>query len=335
MPTSSPRPRLADVASEAGVSTASASLVLRGKPGPGERTRLAVMQAAARLGYRADRTASLLARRRTQLLGVSMDVASPFHAELLEDLHEMADAEGYDIVVSPVTRSRGERRAIEALLDYRSEALLLLGPSLPTHELEALAGDRAVVVIGRRVRAAGVDVVRAADDTGVELAVDHLAGLGHRRIAYLDGPRGPIATVRRQGFRAAMRRLHGSLTPLVLSAGDTEAAGERAVAALLGDELPTALVAFNDRCALGALDRLRRTGVSVPGQVSLVGYDDSPLARLGVVGLTTVSQDPEAMAAAAIRAAVGRLDRPAAPSVDVVLAPRLVVRTTSGPISRD
>lgn len=327
----SPRPRLADVAREAGVSTASASLVLRGKPGPGEQTRRAVEEAATRLGYRADRTASLLARRRTQLLGVSMDVMSPFHAELVEELHEVADTQGYDVVVSPVTRSRSEHRAIEALLDYRSEALLLLGPSLPTAEIQALAQDRAVVVLGRRVRAAGVDVVRVADDHGVELAVEHLTRLGHRRIAYLDGPKGPIATLRRRGFRSAMRRLHGADAPLVVPAGDTEMAGELAVGGLLSGELPTAVLAFNDRCALGALDRLRRAGISVPHQVSVVGYDDSPLARLGVVGLTTVSQDPQAMAAAAVRAAVDRLDRPAAPPGEVVLAPTLVVRSTSGP----
>jgi DNA-binding LacI/PurR family transcriptional regulator len=332
MPERPSRPRLADVAAEAGVSTASASLVLRGKPGPGAQTRRAVAEAASRLGYRADRTASLLARRRTQLLGVTMDVRNPFHAELLEDIQEAAETYGYDVVVSPVTRARDEHRAVEALLDYRSEGLLLLGPSLPEADLEALAHDRAVVVIGRRVRAAGVDVVRAADDEGVGLAVAHLAGMGHREIAFLDGRRGPIATLRRQGFRSSMRRLVGPESPMVLAAGDTEEAGEAAAGALLAERVPTALVAFNDRCALGALDRLRREGVAVPGEVSVVGYDDSPLARLGMVGLTTVSQDPRTMAAAAVRAAVDRLEGESTPPVEVVLAPTLVVRTSTGPV---
>lgn len=334
MPEPSTRPRLSDVAMEAGVSTATVSLVLRGKPGPGERTRQAVTAAAARLGYRADRSASLLARRRTRLLGVTMDVTSPFHAEMIEDIQETADAEGYDVVVSPVTRVRDERRAVEALLDYRSEAILLLGPLLPTAELEGLARERAVVVIGRRVNVPGVDVVRAADDQGVMLAVAHLADLGHRRIAFLDGPRGPIATLRRQGFRSAMHRCIGTAHPMVVPAGDSEEAGEVAVAGLLGEGLPTALVAFNDRCALGALDRLWRDGVDVPGDVSVVGYDDSPLARLGVVGLTTVSQDPNVMAAAAVHAAVDRLDGAADSPVEVVLTPTLVVRRTSGPRAR-
>ncbi len=100
------RPRLEDVAADVGVSTASVSLVLRGAPGPSAATRERVLEAAARLGYRPDRTASLLARRRSRLVGVMMDVRSPFHAELVEDLHEVAERLGYDVVLSTVTRSR-------------------------------------------------------------------------------------------------------------------------------------------------------------------------------------------------------------------------------------
>ena len=336
MPSRPVRPRLEDLAARAGVSTATASLVLRGKAGPSERTRQAVLEAAEHIGYRADRTASLLARRRTQLLGVTMDVRNPFHAELLEDIHAAADGHGYDVVVSPLTRARGERRAVEALLDFRCEALLLLGPGLPQAELAELAEQHAVVAIGRRLSAPGVDVVRAADDRGVALAVEHLVSLGHRRVAFVDGPRGPIATLRRQGYRQAVRRLLGADAVHVLAGGGTEEDGAIAAAAAYEaspapGSPPTAMVAFNDRCALGVLDRLRRTGVPVPDRVSVVGYDDSPVARLGTVDLTTVSQDPRGMAAAAVTAAVERLEAGRGESVDVVLAPHLVVRGTTAP----
>lgn len=330
MPSGPVRPRLEDVAARAGVSTASASLVLRGKPGPGSRTREAVLEAARAIGYRPDRTASLLARRRTQLLGVTMDVSSPFHAELLEEVHVAADARGYDVVVSPLTRAHGESRAIETLLDFRCEALLLLGPALPDAALASLAAQHAVVAIGRRLAASGVDVVRAADDRGVALAVEHLAGLGHRAIVFVDGPRGPIAGLRRQGYRQAVRQLLGADAVQVVEGGGTEEDGARAAAAL-GPEPPTAVVAFNDRCALGVLDRLRRDGIRVPEQVSVVGYDDSPLSRLGTVDLTTVSQSPRAMAEAAVAAAVERLEGTRSETVDVVLPPHLVVRGTTAP----
>ena len=227
MPSRQVRPRLEDVAARAGVSTASASLVLRGKPGPGAQTREAVLEAARQLGYRPDRTASLLARRRTQLLGVTMDVSSPFHAELLEDIHAAADRRGYDVVVSPVTRAHGEGRAVETLLDFRCEALLLLGTSLPEADLATVAAQHAVVAVGRRLAAPGVDVVRAADDVGVGLAVEHLVGLGHRAIAFVDGPQGPIATLRRQGYRQAVRRLLGPDAVQVVAGGDTEEDGAR------------------------------------------------------------------------------------------------------------
>src|ERR1700754_967195 len=121
------RPRLEDVAARVGVSTASVSLVLRGAPGPSAETRRKVMAAAAEMGYRADRAASLLARRRRHQLGVMLDVRNPFHAELVEEIHTEADRAGYEVVLSTLTRDRDERRAVETLLDFRSEALILLG----------------------------------------------------------------------------------------------------------------------------------------------------------------------------------------------------------------
>jgi len=331
------RPKLADVAAVAGVSTATASLVLRERPGPGAETRALVLAAAEQLGYRADRSASLLARQRTGLLGVTMDVRNTFHGELLEGLQSEADGAGYELVISPLTQSHGERRAVEALLDFRCEGLLLLGATLSAPDLGALAQSSAVVAIGRSVSAPDVDVVRAADDEGMGLAVAHLAALGHRRIAYVDGPRTPIATGRRRGFTAAARRSGLSSAPVLPSAG-TESDGAVVVQRLLDstpeEDLPTAFLAFNDRVALGALDALRRHGLSVPGDVSVVGYDDSPLARLATVALTSVSQDPETMARRSIETVVDRLagrDE----TVEVVLTPRLVVReTTAGPVVR-
>ena len=327
------RPRLEDVAARVGLSPASVSMVLSGASGPSAATRRRVLEAAAELGYRPDRTASLLARRRTHLVGVLLDIRSPFHAELVEDLQEAAEGQGYDVVLSTVTRTRDERRAIETLVDFRCEALVLLGPVGPASWLAALDRQLPVVVLGRRVAGAGLDVVRSADAQGVGQAVDHLAGLGHRAIASVDGGRGPIAADRRRGYRTAMRG-HGLGGHLRVLPGDhTEAAGTRAAQALLeaGRPLPTAVVAFNDHCALGLLDAFSRAGVGVPADVSVVGYDDSSLSRLAHVNLTTVSQDARRQAEHALAAAVGRLDHGRSAAGEVVLAPHLVVRGTTGP----
>ncbi|MGW3109265.1 LacI family DNA-binding transcriptional regulator [Streptomyces sp. NPDC001100] len=323
------RPRLEDVAARVGVSTASVSLVLRGVAGPSERTRQRVLKAAADLGYQVDRTASLLASRRTRMLGVMVDVHSPFHAELVEHLHSAAEEVGYDLVLSTQTRTRDERTAIETLLAFRSEALILLGPTAPVDTLAALDGKAPVIVVGRRIEEGELDVVRTADDDGVGQIVDRLVVLGHREITYVDGGKGVIATDRRRGYRTAMRR-HGLGAHIKVLRGDnTEAAGERAARQLLdADQLPTAVVAFNDQSAIGVLAALARAGVSVPGEVSVVGYDDDRLSRLSCFDLTTVSQGAEAQARYAVAAAVERLDQGRTEPREVVLAPHLVVRRT-------
>jgi DNA-binding LacI/PurR family transcriptional regulator len=328
------RPRLEDVAERVGMSPASVSMVLSNAPGPSAATRERVLAAAAELGYRPDRTASLLARRRTHLVGVLMQAGSAFHAELVEDLYDAAEQQGYDVVLSAVTRTRSEGRAAETLVDFRCEALVLLGPVAPAAQLAALGRQLPVVVIGRRV-AAGVDVVRSADAKGVGQAVDHLAGLGHRSIAYVDGGRGTIAADRRRGYRTAMRRRRLAAQVRVIGGDHTEAAGARAARLLLdeGRPLPSAVVAYNDHCAVGLLDTLNRAGVEVPAELSVVGYDDTSLSRLAHVDLTTVSQDARGQAEHAVAAAVERLDGGRTTPSEVVLAPHLVVRGTTGPPS--
>jgi DNA-binding LacI/PurR family transcriptional regulator len=327
------RPRLDDVATRVGLSSATVSLVLRGVPGPSERTRQRVLKAAADLGYQVDRTASALASRRSRLLGVMVDIRSPFHAELVEHLHVAAEGVGYDLVLSTLTRTRDESTAVETLLAFRSEALILLGPTSSVDALAVLDNKAPVIAVGRRIADAVLDVVRSADDDGVGQIMDHLVALGHREIAYVDGGKGVIATDRRRGYRTAMRR-HGLDDRIQVLAGDnTEAAGERAARHLLGGvRLPTAVVAYNDQCAIGVMTALARAGIDVPGRVSVVGYDDDTLSRLSCFNLTTVSQGAREQAQHAVTAAVERLDQERTEPREVVLTPHLVVRgTTAAP----
>lgn len=327
------RPRLVDVAARARVSPGLASLVLRNQPGPSAQTRTRVRAVARELGYRVDKTASLLARRRSCHLGVLMDVQNTFHAELVADIDAAATALGYDLVLSTLTPARDERRATETLLDFRCEALILLGPVQPAARLNALGRELPVVVVGRRISSAAVDVVRAADDQGVAQAVGHLAALGHHEVAFVDGGKGTIAADRRRGYRRAMGD-QGLADRMQIIPGDhTEEAGKHAAATLNARSgMPTAVIASNDRCAVGFLDALARLGVEVPGSVSVVGYDDSMLARLSHVDLTTVSQDARQQAGQAVALAIERLEDGRTAPREVVLTPRLVVRgTTAAP----
>jgi DNA-binding LacI/PurR family transcriptional regulator len=177
-----------------------------------------------------------------------------------------------------------------------------------------------------------VDTVHSDDLQGVAVAVDHLVELGHRSITYVDGGTAVLSAARRDGYRAAMAARGLGARSTVISGAPTEEAGISAARRMLdGDELPTAVLTHNDQMALGLLLTLRQHGVDVPGQLSIVGYDDTPMAALTMVRLTSVSQDVRQLARAAITRAIVRTEDPGAPAEDFVAAPTLVVRDTTGP----
>ncbi|MCV2490284.1 LacI family transcriptional regulator [Geodermatophilus sp. YIM 151500] len=327
------RPTLADVAARAGVSTALVSIVMRDVPGASAATRERVRRAAEEIGYRPDNRARLLRSSRSRLLGVVFGVQHAFHGDLVSGLYAAAERVGYELTLSAVTPERDELRAVAGLLQDRCEALIILGPQSGTTALADLAARLPVVVVARSVRSAAVDVVRTADDEGVQLAVDHLVALGHRDVVHVDGGRAPGAAERRRGYRDAVRR--HCLTPRILPGGLTEDDGAAAARALLAGPLPSAVTVFNDRCALGLLDVLRRAGRTVPGEVSVTGYDDSRIARLASVDLTSVAQDVEQLTTLAVRRALDRLDGVPVRQREQVVPPRLVVRSTTAPPRRE
>ncbi len=193
------------------------------------------------------------------------------------------------------------------------------------------------MVLARKVTRPEGDVVRTDDVTGGLLATRHLLELGHRDIACVDGGRASGSRERRQGYRRALAGADPAREPRLVAGGLTEAEGAVAAETMLADRrrgtapLPTGIVAFNDRCALGLLTTLRAHGVDVPGEVSVVGYDDTRVARLPWADLTTIRQDTALLASEAVRLAVERIEK-AGPPHDVVVAPELIVRrSTSAP----
>jgi DNA-binding LacI/PurR family transcriptional regulator len=322
-----------DIADKVGVSKALVSMIFRGVPGPSAETKARVLAVAEEMDYRPNRTAALLSLRRTHLIGVMTDIRNAFHAEMVEHMVAEADKVGYEVVLGAVTPTHAEAAVMETLLDFRCEAVVLLGPAASDVDLRTWAGRVPIVAVGRRI--GGVDAVRAGDSRGMSDVVDHLVSLGHRRIAHFTGY-GSIGKDRQAGYRRAMHR-HGLDEHMAVVEGDfTENFAPAAVDAFLdGDiEPPTAIVAANDRSAVGLLDALQRRGVSVPGDISVTGYDDSTLARMAHIDLTTVSQEPKEQARRAITAATSRLDDERTEVSSSVLRPRLVVRGTTGPTDR-
>ena len=264
------------------------------------------------------------------------DARDPFHADLLDALYVSTAAAGYQISLAARTSSRSRNATVEALLQARCEGIISLGETVDRKVLDAYPGNPAVVLVGHGGRLDWADTVHTADDKGVDHAVVHLAGLGHREIAHIDGGSRPGAADRRRGYRRAMRRLGLTGQQHVVRGDYTEASGTAAVHQWIRDgTLPTAVIAGNDRCATGVLDACLRSGVAVPQQLSVVGYDDSQLSRLAHINLTTVAQDTAQLAAAAVDATVERLDRDRTTARTITLAPHLVLRgTTAAPPPR-
>lgn len=322
---------MADVAERAGVSRAAVSIVFRGVPGASASTRQRVMQAAEELAYRPDQRARLLGSNRSRTIGVVFGLHHEFHAEVVEALYRSVDESGYHLALGATAPTRSERRAVQTLLDYRCEALILVGPTLARAAIAELAEHVPVIVVARALPRTAVDVVRTDDVSGARIAVEHLAGLGHTSITHVEGRRAPGAAERRRGYQAGMRALGLASGAELVAGGLTENDGEQAAVQILGGARPTAVTAFNDHCAVGLMAAARARGVQVPATLSVVGYDDSHVASLASVALTTIAQDATTLADAAFDLAVTRAENgPDRNSpTEIVVPPRLVLRQTT------
>jgi DNA-binding LacI/PurR family transcriptional regulator len=321
-----------DVARRAGVSRALVSIVMRAAPGASEEKRLRVLEAAAELGYRPDVRAQSLAGQRSRVIGVMFGVTvGAFHFELLDGLFTAAESHGHNLILSPLTRSRDEGTAARSLQGFRFDALIMLSP--PTsHPL--LAGRIPLAVVGWRVDHPLVDTVRTDDDRGIQAAVDHLVALGHRDIAHIDGGDTMIADARRSAYLTAMER-HG-LTELacVVPGGQSQVDGLDGARRLCsGPRAPTALVAYNDDIAVAAIGVFAQHGIAVPEGISVVGYDDSSMADLSPVPLTTVVQRPDELGRLAVERMVARVEQRRIVEREIVLEPELRIRSSTAPPS--
>ncbi len=325
-------PTMRQVAERAGVSVALVSLVMREAPNVSVHRRRLVLEAATELGYRPNVLARNLASRRTRTIGIVVnDLHNPFFAECIDGLQEEADRTGYRLLLGNGKHSRsGEADALETFLQFRVDGLVLAGPTITTSSMEQAAGTTPIVIVGRKTRSTKVDSVNTDDESGAGLAVDHLVALGHRRIAHVDGGTGAGASGRRQGYKRAMS-MHGLEDQIMVASGDFSEAGGRAatVELLRLRPRPTAIFASNDLSAVGALDAIEDASMQVPRDMSIVGYDNTSLAALHHMSLTTIDQPRADIGRMAIRLLLERLDGGRTGAVHHVVAPTLVERNTS------
>ncbi|MFE6282217.1 LacI family DNA-binding transcriptional regulator [Streptomyces sp. NPDC057877] len=329
------QPTIRDVAEHAGVSKSLVSLVLRGSGPVRPEKREAVLRAIRELGYRPNTAARSLSEQRSRTVGVLLnDLRNPWFVDLLDGLNSLLHERGLHMLLADARLNRRTGQDLTGpFLDLRVDGLVVVGTLPDPAGLGTVAERVPVVVAGAREPVPpGVDVVAGDDDRGARLATEHLIGLGHRRIAHIAGY-GAVGELRRRGFEATMRR-HGLADAVRIEPGDmTEEGGHRAAVRLLGrPDRPTAVFAVNDMAAVGALSAVEELGLRAPRDVSVVGYDDTSLARLRHVWLTTVDNAAHEVGRRAAHRLLARLAGAGGAGEVHLCGPELRVRgTTAAP----
>lgn len=330
-----------EVARIAGVSIATVSRVLNGKGPVRADTSRRVLQAVESLGYVPHGAARSLSTRRSMNIGVLLpDVHGEFFSEIVRGIDLAARAAGYHVLISGSHSDLDETAAVLLTLHGRTDGLILMTPGIGADWLRRHLPRRlpAVLLNPPRPERGDHDSIEVDNRFGSRLAVEYLVGLGHRQIAMLCGPAGnDDAAERLAGYREALAAAALAADPALELPGDfAEESGFRAGEALARlDPQPTAVFAANDAMAIGCLAALRERGLAVPGDVSLAGFDDIPVARFLTPALTTVSAGGDGIAGLGGRAmerllAVVATGRDGVPRHDIV-TPVLKVRASTAP----
>ncbi|MGG7306142.1 LacI family DNA-binding transcriptional regulator [Curtobacterium sp. AB451] len=316
-----------DVAARAGVSKSLVSLVLQRSPRVSQQRRDAVLKAIQELDYRPSTAAVSLAGTRSRTIGVVLDdFRNQWFVDLLTGLRESLQDQGHRLVVADRFLNTGlDASPVEGFLSMRVEGLVIAGE--PDTDL-AVPASTPLVIAGGRVAIPRADTVANDDRAGGAMAAEHLLALGHARLGFI-GASSAASDERRIGFRAGVDG-RAEVATVVLPGEPTEEAGSRAVAQLL-DAHPdvTAVFAANDVMALGALSELAERGLRVPEDVSVMGYDDTPLAATRYVGLTSIDDRSVEIGRGAGERLLARIADPSTAATEVLVEPRLVARRTT------
>jgi LacI family transcriptional regulator len=323
------------VAEQAGVSIASVSRVLNGLPASPDVTDR-VRAAAKELGYVPDSTARSLKVGKTEQIALAVaDVGNPVYVSMMHAVNTVVSDAGYRLVLSSTGSDPQDQIELLSSLGRGYVDGLILSPLRVTDPLlEQLAASRIpIVVIGSLPRGTQLDSVRADSRKGVGLAVRHLHKLGRKRIAFVNGPVDTVpGTARLAGYLKAMGKLGLPVSgDMQVEAEDfTYLAGLGAVEVLLDQASPDAIICANDLLAVAAMKVITRRGLTVPGDIALVGMDDTDVAQLTTPSITSVNLGSAKRARKAANLLLSRLEDRDLPPRVVVVEPKLTIRESSG-----
>jgi LacI family transcriptional regulator len=329
-------PTLEHVAKLAGVSQMTASRALNSRPGVSRATRDEVLRIASDIGYAVNRTAQKLSGGRNGIIGIiTPSLDTQFASELILGAGRAARSAGCEILVYTVfDEDRHTHPDVLGLIQQFSDGILAI---LPRESLclDALANAKVpVVVVDQRGTLTGFPSVSIDNYGGARLAVEHLAGLGHKRIAFLAGDE-TIEGVRdrQRGYHDTLARLGLPREDALVAAGDlSQMMAFDATFDLLNlANPPTAIFSANDQSAFGVIAALREAVLHVPGDISVIGFDDIPMSEQFHPALTTIRQPFQQMARSAVNTLLAQIAGIDAASQRIILPAELVVRDSTGP----
>ena len=324
-----------DIASEAGVSTATVSHVINKTRFVSEEVRERVLKAIELHDYYPNAHARSLASGNSRILGlVISDIANPFFPELVKSIEAAAFEHGYDVVLSN-TNYDTERTShyVRRFIERKVAGVAVMTSEMDKSLIEDLA-RREVSAVFLDSGEVGMHIsnLRVGYDEGIKQAILHLVELGHRSVAFISGlPHLHSAKRRLEAFRQTMRAVLPD-APERIYTGDFKIEGGRraALEILAAVELPTAVVAANDLMAFGAISEFRRAGLNVPLDISVVGFDDIAFSSLVEPALTTVNLPLGELGRLAVEALLTTLSNPTQHGIELPIATQLVVRNSTG-----
>ena len=334
-----PRPRITirDVAEQAGVSVATVSKVINQRYGVAADTTTRVQAVISELGYEASLVAQSLRNHRTNVIGILVADLEPFSTELLKGAADAIRGSGFELVVYSAGGRTGDMEGWERRYLSRLSGTLVDGAVLVTPTVVDVQYGAPVVAVDPHTGPLGFPTVDADSLRGARLATEHLLGLGHRRIAMLAGrPDLESAKLREQGYREALAAAGVPFDDSLVRVGGYEADMSRHAAheLLAGPGRPSAVFAANDVSAIATIEVALSLGLRVPGDVSVVGFDNIPESALCTPPLTTVNQPIRTMGERAVELLIGLIRDQPVERTHLTLATELVVRGSTAP-SRD
>jgi len=327
-----------DVAREAGVSVGTASQALRGSAVVRETTRRRVLAVATRLRYQPSALARGLVTRRTHTVGLLIsDIANPFFIRAVRAVEDVAQENGYNVILCNTDEDPAkETQYLRVLTEKRVDGIILATTTGSLRMIRDIRWRRIpLVLFDRELPGVATDIVKVDGILGGRLATEHLLGFGHRRIAIIHGPLVRSTGVERlEGYLTALRAAAVRPDPALIQEGNFKQDSGRELTRRLLDlsPRPTALFCTNNLMTVGSLQALRELRVRIPGELSLVGYDDMEWWTLTQPPLTTVGQPVYDLGREAMRLLLVQIGRktPRRPQ-RVVLKPELLLRDSCGP----